>query len=265
MAFNSSGTITVQHITTPDALNTLCRSCDGLPNGPKDPASLYLSHNTRSLTIYIAPLRVVNVISFPYLIKAFGQEEMGASALKSLLETNAATKVFFDARETAKILFDSCSIKLALPLYVKRAHVHEVQMMEVALRPNDNEREWLLGLDECIARDSSLDIDSLMPDDLGRVKGFDKRTLHLPFLWKKYHDRLLDTGFQGGAFWTAQIREATRKRLAVACGDYHAGYNGNNAWSTWDEDSIEEQTDAWNDGVGDDDLRGIAGPAGHCL
>jgi hypothetical protein len=68
--------------------------------------------------------------------------------------------------------------------------MHEVQMMELALRRSDHDREWLAGLDRCIAQDSSLKVNILIPYGPGGNKGFDERILHLPVLWKTYHDQL---------------------------------------------------------------------------
>jgi hypothetical protein len=101
----------------------------------------------------------------------------------------------------------------------ERAHIHEVQMMELALRRSDYDREWLAGFDQCIAQDSSLDVNVLIPDGPGGNKEFDERVLHLPVLCKKYQDQLFaNRNGVGGSFWVANIREATRKRLAVSCG-----------------------------------------------
>jgi hypothetical protein len=68
------------------------------------------------LIIYVAPTRAVDVISLLYLIEALHQNQRSASALKSLLETGSAPKVFFDVLKTAKILFDNCAIRLANPV-----------------------------------------------------------------------------------------------------------------------------------------------------
>ena len=247
MALTTSETITVQHIATPDALNMLLQSFDGLPNNP---ASLYFSTTAQYLIIYVAPMRAISTIGISYLVEALRQKERNACALQSFLENGPAIKVFFDARKTAKILFDSCAIRLSNPPCTARAHIHEVQMMELALRQRDTDRKWLAGFDKCIARDSNLDINMHILDDLGESKLFDKRILHLPFLWKKYHDRLLaNRNGVGGAFWVAHIREATQKRLAVSCGETHRGYSIDSAKSAWDRESIEESTDSWNDDV----------------
>ncbi|RYN63054.1 hypothetical protein AA0117_g12853 [Alternaria alternata] len=237
----SPATITVQRIVTADTLSTLLRSFDGLPNNP---ASLYLSSTAQNLVVYVAPKRTLSTISLPYLIEALRRKEENASALKSLLENGPVIKVFFDARKTAKILFDSCGITLSNPPCTIRAHIHEVQMLELALRQGDGSREWLAGLDQCIARDSDLEIEMHVPAGLCRSIRYDERILHLPVLWKKYHDRLL-----GKSFWVATIREATQKRLAVSCGGSHRGYSVDSARSAWDRDSIEEERDSWNDDV----------------
>lgn len=121
-------------------------------------------------------------------------------------------------------------------------------MLELALRQGDGSREWLAGLDQCIARDSGLEIDMHAPAGLRKSIRYDERILHLPVLWKRYHDRLL-ADRNGKSFWVAKIREATQKRLAVSCGESHRGYSIDSARSAWDRDSIEEETDSWNDDV----------------
>jgi hypothetical protein len=105
--------ITLQRIASPDAFHTLLQTFDGLPNNP---ASLYLSNTSHDLIIYVAPTRIVNSINISYLSKALSNQDEGASSLKGFLETGAATLVFFDARKTAKILFEKCDIKLSNPV-----------------------------------------------------------------------------------------------------------------------------------------------------
>lgn len=105
--------ITLQRVASPDAFHTLLRTFDGLPDNP---ASLYLSNTSHDLIIYVAPTRIVNSIDISYLSKALSSQEKGASASKSFLVTGAATLVFFDARKTAKILFEKCDIKLSNPV-----------------------------------------------------------------------------------------------------------------------------------------------------
>jgi hypothetical protein len=123
-------------------------------------------------------------------------------------------------------------------------------MMELALRRSDYDRKWLAGLDRCIVQDSSLNLNVLAPRGPGENKAFDERILHLPVLWKTYHDQLLaNRNGIGGSFWVAKIREATQKRLAVSCGETHRGYSVDGARSAWDKEDIEEQTESWNDDV----------------
>ena len=105
--------ITLQGIASPDAFHTLLQTLDGLPNNP---ASLYLSNTSHDLIIYVAPTRVVNLINISYLSNALSEKEKEASAMKSFLETGTASLVFFDARKTAKVLFEKCDIKLSNPV-----------------------------------------------------------------------------------------------------------------------------------------------------
>lgn len=110
MTATSSLAISAEHISVPEALPAFVHSLIGVPNNP---ASLYLSINPRSLIIYVAPASTVNVINLSHLSVALRQENGSASALKTLLETGTTTKVFFDARIPAKVLFECCGIKLS--------------------------------------------------------------------------------------------------------------------------------------------------------
>lgn len=110
MAPTIPSTISVERISIPEALPAFLHCLVGLPNNP---ASLYISVNSRSLIIYVAPASTVNVIDLSDLSIALCQKDESVLALKSLLETGTAIKVFFDARMPAKILFDCCGIKLA--------------------------------------------------------------------------------------------------------------------------------------------------------
>jgi hypothetical protein len=123
-------------------------------------------------------------------------------------------------------------------------------MMELALRRKDTDHEWLAGLGKCIANDSSLDL-NMLALSISNIHGeIDKRILHLPVLWEKYHSQLIDRrNGHGGSFWIAMIREATQKRLAVSRGEKHMGYGIDSARSAWDKDSIEEACESWNDDV----------------
>lgn len=105
-----SSMISVEYISIPDALPAFMQSLVGLPN---DPASLYLSVNSRNLVVYVATALTINVFNLSRLCSALDQNDKDAMALKSFLETGSTIKVFFDARMPAKILFDVCAIKLA--------------------------------------------------------------------------------------------------------------------------------------------------------
>jgi hypothetical protein len=142
-----------------------------------------------------------------------------------------------------------------------------VQLLEIALRPSDTDREWLAGFDKCIRRDSDPNIDLIVVNARGGSNRFDKRILHLPVLWRKYHDQLHANrnGFGDRSFWVAQIREETRTRLTVACGEERPGYNVDSALSPWDSDILDEKTESWNDDVWMDNRHNgeWVGGAGH--
>jgi hypothetical protein len=113
MATTSPQTISTKRIHTHEALKPLVQSFNQLAN---DPASFYLSMDSRSLVMYIAPLGTVNVISLSYLVDALQQKDTSATTLKIFLESSLATKIFFDARTPAKVLFGRCGIKLVNPV-----------------------------------------------------------------------------------------------------------------------------------------------------
>jgi hypothetical protein len=110
---SSSGKITYQRVASSHALNALLQSFFVLPSNP---ASLYLSNASQNLINYTSPTRVVKAVSLQYLVEGLVQGERIASAFESFLETGAVTLVFFDARGTAKILFESCDIRISNPV-----------------------------------------------------------------------------------------------------------------------------------------------------
>jgi hypothetical protein len=220
---------------------------------------VYLSIDSRNLVIYIEPASKVYAVDLSHLAIALRQGDENALALKSFLETGSTIKVFFDARMAARTLYRSCDIKLAteVRLYChsrllsfvinwnsqlckKGTFIHEVQMMEVALRKNDPGRRWLASFDMCLTRDSGLDVDDIPFENVA----FDSRILHLPVLWKKYHKQLTKVGM---SFWVATIREATQKRLEEARSDNQEAHTS--ARSGWDKEFIEEQSEMWNEDV----------------
>jgi hypothetical protein len=131
--------------------------------------------------------------------------------------------------------------------------------MEIALRKSDREREWLASfnkvikqIDKVITQHAFLDIYERVTLDL--LTDFDLRTLHLPALWKIYHDRLVKGKFgNGGGFWVAMIREKTQERLEVARGEKKDGHGLGDAYSSgWYREYIETHSELWNEDVLDD-------------
>jgi hypothetical protein len=109
MITTSPQTVTTEWISTPRALSALVQSCSGLSNNPP---SLYLSTNSHSLIIYVKPYHAINSINLSFFRAALQHKDESAAAFKSFLETGAVIKVFFDARTSSKILFNSCGIEL---------------------------------------------------------------------------------------------------------------------------------------------------------
>ena len=261
--------ITVIPVSVSHDLSMFIPSLTGFPNNP---ASLYLSTSHGNLVIYIAPLSKVITIDLLDLSNALNQQHDSAIALKSLLEDKKTVKVFFDARTPAKILFEKCDITLSVDVcdpnhgprksadfhyqsVLEKSPIHELQMMELALRKSDPNREWLAGLDKCIAKDSKLDLQNLVLDGPDYGVNLDQRILHLPSLWKNYQNQLgvRVYGVVTKSFWIAEIREATKKRLEVSRGRHHTGYDVNSARSGWWKEYIEEQMEIWDEDVWMDD------------
>lgn len=246
MMASATPTVSLKNVSVPNALPAFMDSLVGLPN---DPASLYISVDKHSLIIYDEPASTINLIDLSQLNVALCQGDESASALKTLLETGPTIKVFFDARVPAKTLFERCSIKLATETYARQTYIHEVQMMEVAVRREDANHEWLASFDKCIRQDSDLVGGELTSGDLYGNLRFDERILHLPFLWRKYHGRMTEQrGFgESTGFWVAMVRGATRERLQGS----HRGdqKRSNPAKTGWDRETIRDQTDFWNDDV----------------
>jgi hypothetical protein len=108
-----------------------------------------------------------------------------------------------------------------------------MQMMELALRHRDPGREWLASFDKCITQDLGYSNNKPLSGSPAVVAGIDSRIVHLPGLWKKYHDHGEES------FWVSMIREATQKRLRVSRREIHLRYDS--AKSGWHKEIIEEQ------------------------
>jgi hypothetical protein len=131
---------------------------------------------------------------------------------------------------------------------LKRSYIHEVQMMEVALRKDGRDRMWLASFDKCIAKDSSLNIDQETLQDL--QTDFDPKIVHLPVLWKKHHSRLAEGRRRNrGAFWIAMIRDSTHERLEISRGKKQDHYGVGSGSTGWSQDWYETQTEIWDEDV----------------
>ncbi|KAF2755967.1 hypothetical protein EJ05DRAFT_502441 [Pseudovirgaria hyperparasitica] len=242
MATNTPATISVEHIFIPDGLPAFMQTLYSLPNCPP---SLYLTvSSSTSLVIYVAPASQIAIIKLSELRTALDQQDQNALALKSLLEHGPKTKVFFDARDAAKVLFER-SADYDIEVCVMQSEVHEVQLMELTSRQRGRNGVWLAGFDKCIMAESKLDLNQIQFSDYGT---FDKRILHLPILWGKYHALLLKLK-SGSKFWISEVRCATKKRLDFAHGKKHPGHNCEGARIWWDSTYLDEATDSWNEDI----------------
>jgi hypothetical protein len=103
--------IITSRIVKSAALTKLTESFSGFSGNP---ALLHFSTNSQSLVIYVGPTRTVNIINLSLLYKEAGSGHVGKYFLE---KTKMTTKEFFDARTSAKALFERCGIKLVTPVH----------------------------------------------------------------------------------------------------------------------------------------------------
>ncbi|KAL8689781.1 MAG: hypothetical protein Q9218_004623 [Villophora microphyllina] len=221
--------------TIVDSPSLLLVFLDSLLNLSTTPPSLYcdlegirLSRNgsISILQIYVRPQNHTFLIDINSLgAKAFITPNEAGLTLKSILESGAIPKVFFDVRNDADALYAHFGIRLH--------RVHDVQLLEVAAR-RQSSRAIVLGLAACIERDSRLGEKArqdwqatkrrgrelFAPECGGSYEIFNKRPLCqdlvdyctqdvvcLPILYDLYSEGL-------SSAWTEKLRKETEKRIA---------------------------------------------------
>jgi hypothetical protein len=107
----SSHLTTTSHVVKLAALTTLTESFSRFSGNP---AILHFSTNSQSLVIYVAATRTINIINLSLLCTEAGSGQATKDFLK---KTKMTTKEFFDARTSAKVLFERCGIRLADPVH----------------------------------------------------------------------------------------------------------------------------------------------------
>ncbi|KAL8733096.1 MAG: hypothetical protein Q9166_002288 [cf. Caloplaca sp. 2 TL-2023] len=152
----------------------------------------------------------------------------GRTTLKSILESNAILKVFFDVRRDSDALNAHFGIKLA--------GIHDLQLMELATRPPLASKKYLNGLAKCIGYDAGMTPQALQrwkavkdkgvklfaPERGGNYEVFNVRPLDedmtaycvqdvqfMPRLWNVYHAKITPQ-------WAEIVEKATRNRVILS-------------------------------------------------
>lgn len=151
---------------------------------------------------------------------AFMTKSSQGISLQAIIELAAIPKVFFDARRPARgIYLDNIQ------------NIQEVQILELATRPNDLDKEQLADLDSLI-KEHEITIPKWECGRCTGMVGFDERLLALPALRRVYMDRLSSLGSKR-EFWQDMVFQATvRRAYDGICGDTK---------SPWSRAFIEER------------------------
>lgn len=192
------------------------------------------------LILFVPPKSAVYVVDIFLLgTLTFSTSGTDGQTLKSMPESNSIPKVFFDVRNASVALFVEYQIAFGC--------LHDIQLMELATREQDSNKEYVAGLHRCITQDGELDATIALA--LGSSsQHFDTRVLHFPKLWKRYHTELTRTR-SGAEFWVYMVRIAIKDRVLSTQNATYDQMGTENACSPWDRDTIDMDIDAWNDDV----------------
>ncbi|KAI4711449.1 hypothetical protein J4E89_004014 [Alternaria sp. Ai002NY15] len=286
----------VVFISTPEELSLVLATLDDLPVSPPslyidlEGAKLSRNGSIALLTLYVLPKETVYLIDIHTLgARAFSTPATAATAsvtaaldttpsttnptedagkssttLKSILESTAIPKVFFDVRNDSDALFSHYAISLSC--------IHDIQLMELATTTRGS-REHLLGLGKAINYNASrLNITPMQrqvcsaikeagvklfaPERGGRYAVFEERPLsqaikdycvqdvvHMPGLWKLYGSRMAE-----GGFWWTMALEGAASRVEES---HQAGYlphGDHKRYGPWTDTQIKEAMQRWNAG-----------------
>ncbi|KAI4112172.1 MAG: hypothetical protein LQ339_000180 [Xanthoria mediterranea] len=232
-------------IDTPEAMTSVIDTLVALPSSPP---SLFIDLEGVSLsrhgTVSILQL-LVSQSDRTYLIdihtlgsKAFHAPATdGQTTLKSILESNAIPKVFFDVRKDSDALYAHFGIRLA--------GVQDIQLMELAIRKPNIPKKYLNGLAKCIEKDVPMPMDEshrwkmvkekgrrlFAPECGGSYEVFNTRPMSddvqaycvqdvkfMPKLWTVYNAKLTSP------VWKGKVEKATGDRVVMS---QSASFDGN--------------------------------------
>ncbi|KAI4263515.1 MAG: hypothetical protein L6R42_001337 [Xanthoria sp. 1 TBL-2021] len=227
-------------IDTPEAMTSIIDTLVALPSSPPslfiDLEGVSLSrHGTVSiLQLLVSPSDRTYLIDIHTLgSKAFHAPSTdGQMTLKSILESNAISKVFFDVRRDSDALYAHFGIKLA--------GIQDIQLMELATRNPIVPKKYINGLAKCIEKDVAMTKNEMQrwktvkekglrlfdPNRGGSYEVFNTRPLSediktycvqdvkfMPKLWAVYDARLTSLS------WREKVNQATRDRVMKSQSD----------------------------------------------
>jgi exonuclease 3'-5' domain-containing protein 1 len=222
---------------------------------PRSPPSLYLDlegvnlsrqGSISSLQIHVAPQKRTYLVDIHTLgSKAFDTVGELDYTLRSVLQSESITKVFFDVRNDSDALFSHFKISLA--------GIVDLQVMEYATRTFG--KRVVNGLSKCIERDLSLSytqrlecrrvkesgIKLFLPEKGGTYEVFNKRPLQaeigrycvqdvqwLPALYKTYWQKI-----SVNKTMVAKVADATLARVKDSQSPLYNGHGQHKALGPW--------------------------------
>lgn len=268
MSSSSSAQPQINFVDSERAIRLLV---DKIATLPAEPPSLYCDLEGVNLcrfgtvsifSLYVRPTQEVHLIDIYNLqARAFDTAGTGGVSLRSLLQSPAVPKVFFDIRNDSDALFAHYQVSVA--------GIRDLQLMELATRKRS--KEFVSSLTKCIEYDSALApalksdwkrkkesaIKLYAPEQGGHYEVFNERPL--PHELSQYCAR--DVSFLGNlfdiydarlrersmAFWSVEVRQATEDRIRESQSPGYVPNGQHKAKAPWNAAQIKEAIDAWNE------------------
>ena len=202
-----------------DTTDAIADAMDVLHSLPIRPPSLYLDMQGANMSQH-GSVSVMQIFSLPHKhtflidVAALGEKAFSTAGkcginLRMILESEIDPKVFFDVRNDSNVLWHKFQIRLH--------GVQDLQLMELATRPRNYDKQFVWGLLKCMEKSRAILGDEkvqridmkkigrhlFVPDRGGTFDYFNERPLLpiviayctneveiLPRLWKHYHDHM---------------------------------------------------------------------------
>lgn len=256
-----------------DSQTTHLALLNNLSSIPTNPPSLYLNikginlgrHSSMSiLSLYLRTENITYLVDIHQLGgAAFTTANSRGTSLKSVLESPTIPKVVFDIRNDSNALFSLYGISVK--------GIHDIQLMELATR--EGSKKYVASLAECIEKDSPITAPAkvswrcmktegnqlCIPEKGGRYEKLNERPIRIEIrrycvcdvawlsdLYDVYNAPLTR---RGGEFWHVQVERATKDRIKLSQSPEYDGQANSIDSGPWDQASIEEIRNAWDDEI----------------